>query len=259
MKMDKELKNHILKLLKQEKRLDGRKPLEYRQPITVEYGVSSTAEGSAKVQIEETIVMAGVKLSVETPYPDTPDSGNLMVGVELLPLSNPDFESGPPSIYAIELGRVVDRGIRESKAIDTKKLCIKEGEKVWAVILDICPINDAGNLFDASALAAIAALKDAKFPEYKDDKIDYKTKTKEGLPLTTIPVSVTVRKVGDAFFIDSTSEEEDAIDARLTVAIDDKGNIVALQKGGDEAVTSEEVDKMVGIALEKEKELRSKL
>jgi exosome complex component RRP42 len=38
-----------------------------------------------------------------------------MVGCELLPISHPSIESGPPGIDAIEIGRVIDRGIRESK------------------------------------------------------------------------------------------------------------------------------------------------
>jgi len=254
--MDMELKGHIAQLLSKGKRMDGRKPLEYRQPISIECGVSETAEGSAKVQIGDTIVIAGVKLSVETPYPDTPDQGSLMVGAELLPLSNPEFEVGAPGIEAIELGRVVDRGIRESKSIDVKKLCIKEGEKAWTVMVDICTINDSGNLFDASALAAVAAIRDARFPEYKDDKIDYKVKTDERIPLQKTPISVTVRKIGDSLFVDPNSEEEKATEARLTVAIDEDGYIIALQKGGDKAVTAEDVDAMIGIALDKEKELR---
>lgn len=255
--MDTELKNHIAQLMSKGKRIDGRKPLEYRQPIALEYGVIETAEGSAKVQIGDTVVIAGVKLGVEKPYPDTPNTGSLMVGAELLPLSNPDFEVGAPGFEAIELGRVVDRGIRESKAIDTKKLCIKEGEKVWIVMIDICTINDAGNLFDASALAAVAAIKDTRFPKYENEKIDYKIKTEQGLPLNKVPVSVTVRKIGNTFFIDSNSEEEKATDARLTVAIDEDGNLVALQKGGDKAISAQDVDEMIGIALDKEKELRT--
>ena len=257
MKMDKELKGHIAQLLSKEKRIDGRKPLEYRQPISIEYGVSETAEGSARVQMGDTVVIAGVKLSVETPYPDTPDQGSLMVGAELLPLSNPDFEVGAPGVEAIELGRVVDRGIRESKAIDVKELCIKTGEKAWTVMVDICTINDAGNLLDVSALAAIAAIRDARFPEYKDEKIDYHVKTSNSIPLQKTPISVTVRKIGNSFLIDPNTEEEKVIDARLTVAIDEDGYIVALQKGGDKAVTAEDVDAMVGIALDKEKELRA--
>src|SRR3989339_1783849 len=103
----------------------------------------------------------GNKRKVGEPYPDNPDEGTIIVGAELLPLSNPDFELGPPSIEAVELARVADRGIRESKCIDFKKLCIEEGEKAWFLLIDIVTINDAGNLSDASSLAALAALKDA--------------------------------------------------------------------------------------------------
>lgn len=127
--INKEIKKHVAELLKKDAREDGRKALEYRQPITVKTKIADTAEGSAEVQIGETIVQAGVKLSIGTPYPDTPDEGCLMVGAELLPMSNPEFESGPPGIQAIELGRVVDRGIRESKAIDNKKIVHRSRRK----------------------------------------------------------------------------------------------------------------------------------
>ena len=147
--MYRELRSHIISLLDANTRLDGRKFNEYRTPIEIEYGVVKTAEGSARVKIGETDVMVGVKLEVGEPYPDTPNEGTIIVGAELLPMSNPEFEPGPPGIQAIELARVVDRGIRESKALDFKKLCITPGEKIWIVIIDICPINDAGNLFDA--------------------------------------------------------------------------------------------------------------
>ena len=36
-----------------------------------------------------------------------------------------NFDIGRPGIEAIELARVIDRGIRESGFIDFKKLCIK--------------------------------------------------------------------------------------------------------------------------------------
>src|SRR3989338_4890943 len=151
--MYRELRSHILGLLDANTRLDGRKLTEYRKPITVEYGVVKTAEGSARVKIGETDIIVGVKLEVGEPYPDTPNEGTIIVGAELLPMSNPEFEPGPPQIQAIELARVVDRAIRESKALDFKKLCIEKGEKIWMVIIVIFPINDAGNLFDAASLA----------------------------------------------------------------------------------------------------------
>src|SRR3989344_3156166 len=158
-------KEIIAELAKQNKRLDGRSLTEYRKPITIETDISWTAEGSAKVQIGNTVVMAGVKLALEKPDNDTPEEGGMMVNAELLPLSSPDYEPGPPGIKAIELARVIDRGIREAKAVDMKKLCIKVGEKAWFMTIDIITINDDGNLSDAAGLAALAALKSARFPK----------------------------------------------------------------------------------------------
>ena len=254
-----ELRSHIISLLSAGTRLDGRKLTEYRKPIEVEEGVTKTAEGSARVKIGETDVIVGVKLEVGEPYPDTPNEGTIIVGAELLPLSNPEFELGPPGIQAIELARVVDRGIRESKAIDFKKLCIEDGKKIWMVIIDICPINDAGNLFDASSLAAMAALKNTKFPAFDGEKVDYKQKTGKKLELEKVPMAVTVIKIGDKFIVDPDTEEEKAIDARLTVSSIEDGTLCALQKGGDSPLTMEEIDKMLDIGVEKGKELRKYL
>jgi len=249
------IREHILKLFESETRLDGRKLIDYR-PVKVEVDITNTAEGSSRVKIGATDVMVGVKVEVMEPYPDTPNEGSIMVGAELLPLSSPNFEAGPPSVQAVELARIVDRGIRESKSLDFKKLCIKEGEKIWMIIVDIISINDAGNLPDASALAAITALKNMKFPEYKDDKIDYKKKTSKGLDLKDLPLSVTVIKIGNKFIVDPDSDEEKAIDARLTVASLSDGTLCAMQKGGDYPLTAEDISKMVDIGVEKGKELR---
>jgi len=253
--MHEELRNEIISLLSKQVRLDGRKPDQYRN-ISIETGVSKNAEGSARVKIGETEVIAGVKMEVMTPYPDTPDQGSLMVNVELYPMSSPEFESGPPDSYSIELARVTDRGIRESKCIDTKKLCIKEGEKAWTVVIDVCTMNDSGNLFDAISLAATAALKSAVFPTFDGEKIDYKHKTDKKIPLNKLPVTVTVFKYGNHLMIDPTNEEDKIYDSRLTVSVLENGNICSLQKGGNEAVTQDDAIRMIELAREKSKELR---
>ncbi len=257
--MYKELRNHIISLLNVKIRIDGRSLTEYRKPIEIHYGVSKTAEGSAQVKIGETEIIVGVKMEVTEPYPDTPDEGTIIVGAELLPLSNPEFELGPPGIQAIELARVVDRGIRESRAINFKKLCIEPGKKVWTLLIDICTLNDAGNLVDASSLGALAALRDARFPKYDGEKVDYKERTNQGLPLEKIPIAVTVVKIGNGFIIDPDIEEEKVIDSRLTVSSIDDNILCALQKGGDYPLTMEDIDEMIKIGIEKGNELRKYL
>ena len=251
----------IALLAKENKRLDGRKLTEYRQPIKIETNISWTAEGSAKVQIGETVVMAGVKMAIEKPYNDTSDEGGIMVNAELLPMSSSEYENGPPGKKAIELARVVDRGIREAKALDLKKLCIEPGEKAWFVSIDIITINDAGNLFDTAGLAALAALRSAKFPtvDPQTGAIDYKNKTDKSLPLLKEPLPITIYKLNGQFLIDPTAEEEKAYDARLTIASDAKGTISALQKGGEAPLTISDVSAMVDIATEKAKFLRAEL
>lgn len=256
--MNDEIKQHIRNAVRSGTRLDGRKPLELR-PIKIETGFISTAEGSARVKFGDAEVLAGVKMAIEKPYPDTPEDGVLMVNSELLPLSHPDFESGPPSIESIETARVIDRGIRESKALDTKKLCITKAEKVWTIAIDVVPINYDGNLIDMGGFAAILALKSTTMPEVKDGVVDYHKKSKTKLELKSIPIPITVGKIGDIYIVDPSFEEEKALDGRLTITTLDENKLCALQKGGNSPLTQKDIDKMVEIAFEKAAELRKKV
>src|SRR4030066_1930553 len=139
------------------KRLDGRGLTDYRE-FTIEEGLIERAEGSARIRLGKTEVLVGVKIETGEPFPDTPNDGVLTVNAELVPFASPNFEPGPPDENSIELARIVDRGIRESHMIDTSKLCIEPGKNVFVVFVDVYVLNHDGNLIDASALAAVAAL-----------------------------------------------------------------------------------------------------
>jgi exosome complex component RRP42 len=249
---------HVKELVGKGKRLDGRAFDRYRD-IVLEVGTNKCADGFARVKFGDTEILAGIKMEVGTPYPDTPDEGALVVNAELLPLSNPKYEPGPPGIDSIELARVVDRGIRESKAIDMKKLCIEEGEKCWIVSIDIIPLNSDGNLFDAAGLAAIAALRNATFPKYEDGILYSRERTDEPVPVTKTPIPVTVSKISNNLLVDLSEDEEDAVDARLTIAVAGDKEICAMQKGGENPLTTEEISLMIDIAFEKSKMLGKKL
>lgn len=255
---DPETKAHVIRCLQKGIRYDGRKADQFRA-IKIERGVSGSAEGSAIVHIGDTQVIVGVKLSVETPYADRPDEGNIMVNAELLPLSSSEFEPGPPGPYAVEVARVTDRGIREAHAIDVHQLVIEKGVKVWSVAIDVCTLNDNGGLIDAAALGALAAIEDTKFPMYSEGKIDFKTKTDKKLPIVVQPLAVTVYKIGPYLLVDPLPEEEKVAEARLTITTTENGKVCSLQKGGDQSLTIDEIDQMVAISLEKGKEIRKLL
>lgn len=253
--MNQAIKEHIVEALKKGVRLDGRKLDEFR-PITIEVGVVGNAEGSAKVTCGDTELIAGVKMGLGSPFPDRPNDGALMVNAEFSPLSNPEFESGPPSIDSIEASRVIDRGIRESGSIDEKKLCVKAGEKVWIANVDVYPINFDGNFIDIGGIAGIAAVKNAVFPGIKDNMADYKHLTKNKLPVSQTPIPVTVVKIGEHMLVDPTQAEMDASDCRLTITTIDNGDVCSLQKGGDATLTVKEVETMIDLSIKKGKEIR---
>ncbi|HTX44201.1 MAG TPA: exosome complex protein Rrp42 [Methanocella sp.] len=246
-------RDYIYSLANQGDRADGRKFDEFR-PLSVEVGVISKAEGSARVKIGESQVVVGVKVQPGEPFPDTPDTGVIITNLELVPLASPTFETGPPREDAIELARVVDRGVRESKAIDLSKLCIESGQKVWMVFIDVHVLDHDGNLMDAASLGAIAALMNAKIPNSR-----FGMGEDAKLPLDDIPVGITAVKIGNAIMLDPGLDEENVATCKLTVITNKEGDLAGMQKSGVGTLTPDEVKYIVHIAREKANVLREKL
>ena len=246
----------IAELTSHGKRLDERGLNDFRE-VQLEVGVIERAEGSARVRLGKTEVMVGIKIEIGEPFSDVPNQGVLTVNAELVPLASPKFEPGPPNENAIELARVVDRGIRESKAISTEKLCIIPGKKVFIVFVDLWVLNHDGNLIDASAMAALDALLNTKIFNYeiKDDEIKIKPGYTQ-LPIVDHPIAVTFAKINDNFVVDPWLVEEQVMDARFTITIDKDGKICSLQKGGYGYFSMEKILEAAKIAQQKAEELR---
>ncbi|MAG22272.1 MAG: RNA-binding protein [Candidatus Diapherotrites archaeon] len=246
-----------VKLIKEGKRIDGRALDEYRK-IDIQNHISETAEGSAIVNLGKTRIVAGTKMILGTPYPDSQDQGTISVGAELFPIASPSFEFGPPKAAAIELSRVIDRGIRESKSIDFKDLCITEGEQVWIVFVDLYTMNDDGNFFDAGSIAALSAMLETKIPKVEDGKI-VKKEYSGKLKLSKKPLLCTFAKIANKIVIDPTLVEEKAQDARFSVSTADDKHLCAFQKGEQGSFTRSEIDECIEIAFKRGKEIRKTL
>ncbi len=246
------LTTHILDLAADGRRLDGRGPDEYR-PITTEPGFVSTADGSALIRLGQTRVLAGIKLEPGKPFPDTPNAGVLTTNAELIPLSSPTFEPGPPQPGAIEVSRVVDRAIRAAETIDLTRLCVTPGEKTWVCYVDVHVLEHAGNLIDASLLAAVTALSNATVPAKRFEVAS------EDYPLDVlhVPIECTFVRLGDTIMVDPTFEEEHAAQGRLTVATDETGRVVAMQKGLVGAFSPDDVKAVARRAFAHGERLRS--
>lgn len=62
----------------------------------------------------QTHVMGFVTAQLVQPYKDRPNEGTLSIFTEFSPMADPSFEPGRPGEAAVELGRVIDRGLRWS-------------------------------------------------------------------------------------------------------------------------------------------------
>ncbi|MBN2154787.1 MAG: exosome complex protein Rrp42 [Candidatus Lokiarchaeota archaeon] len=252
-------RKYILDLLKQGKRMDGRGFLDFRE-VRIDDDLIPKAEGSASVHLGDSFIITGIKYDVGTPFPDSPDEGVATCMAEFIPFASPMFESGPPDVEAVEVARVVDRGIRHGDCIEYKKLCIKAGELVYILFIDMYVMNHAGNLIDTGAISSMTALLTTKLPTAKIE--DGKAVWNGGymlVPINQIPLSVTFGRIQDYVFVDPVIDEELVLDGRVSFAVNEKGQICSMQKSGEITWTEEELIKYSKIAVEKVNELRNKL
>lgn len=241
------------------KRLDGR-DLDQIRPIEIEVGLIKKANGSARVKLGNTEVVAGVKVETGEPFEGLENKGALILSAEVLPTASPYIEPGPPDEETVELARVVDRGIRESEMLDLTKLVLISGEIVYVIFVDCSVINADGNLFDATSYAVVSALLDSKLPvfEIRDRKV-VDTGEKQNPPITTLPVSITSVRIDDSIILDPTAEEEACMDSRITITTNSDHNFAAIQKGSTGAFTVEQLKRAAATARIKGEEIRVKI
>lgn len=252
------LHDRVYELLAEDKRLDGRTPQDIRK-IDIKTNVIQKAEGSAMVSMGATRIIAGVKVGIGEPYSDRPNEGVFTVNAELLPLASKSFEPGPPSQEGVELARIVDRSVRESRAIDLEKLCLIPGQKAYIIFTDFYVLDYDGNYFDPAVLAAVAALSTARLPKYKVAKGQLEKK-EETIPLSlrTTPVSITIGLIKDKMLVDPSLAEQSSLDASLVVTFDSEGNMCAVQKNSSGYIPLDQMKNILTVAKERTDFIRSR-
>ncbi|KAI0492424.1 hypothetical protein KFK09_026696 [Dendrobium nobile] len=246
-------------------RVDGRSPVDYRQ-LTIKFG---REDGSSEVQLGETHVIGLVSGQIVQPYRDRPNEGTLAIFTEFSPMADPAFEPGRPGEFAIELGRLIDRGLRESRAVDMESLCIVAGKSVWAIRVDLHILDNGGNLIDTANIAALAALLTYRKPECTlggengQDVVVHDPEVREPLPLIIhhMPVAVTFAffNEGDAMVIDPTHKEEAIMGGRMTATLNSNGDVCAVQKAGGDGVSLSVITHCLRLAALKAVDITSKI
>ncbi|XP_068648526.1 exosome complex component RRP45A-like isoform X3 [Aristolochia californica] len=186
-----------------------------------------------------------------------------------LVLWDPSFEPGRPGEFAVELGRIIDRGLRESRAVDTESLCVLPGKLVWAIRVDLHILDNGGNLVDAANVAALAALSTFRRPECTlggedgQEIVVHPPEVKDPLPLIIhhLPIAVTFAFFdnGNILVVDPTYKEEAIMGGKMTVTMNSNGDVCAIQKAGGEGVLQSVIMQCLRISAVKAADITTKI
>jgi exosome complex component RRP45 len=166
-------------------------------------------------------------MQVVEPSSHRPAEGVIRYSVEFSPMAAPSFQAGRPLPAAVEVLRVVERALKESRAVETESLCIVAGEKVWAVRVDITVLDHCGNIADAVAFAALASLLHFRKPhvEVIGSEVTIHTlqsHAPDALSVHHRPVCVSFAFVGEGAetaAVDPSLVEEEVAVGSLTMAL----------------------------------------
>jgi len=221
-------------------RNDGRSKSDYRC-MELETKLMDQVHGSARLRIGNTDVLVGVKVEIDSPYPDSPNSGKLEFFVDCSANATPSFEGRGGEELANEISNVLALAYQSPEAMDLTQLSILPHKKCWKLYVDILILECGGNLFDAIAAAVKAALYSTEIPKVKGAMLDggeadivlsddiYESWR---LDATNFPILVTLCKIGDNCVVDPTSEEEMCSSASVVVSVLPNGRISSIIKMG---------------------------
>jgi len=247
---------YIQQGIEQNVRYDGRARLDYR-PFSVQLDAVPTANGSARIKLDNTDVTVAVKVEIQEPGYSTPSQGSIVCSVDCSPSVSLEYEGLGSQNVNTQLSCDLERILCDSHTIDLKQLCIIPGKQVWVLYVDALVLDSGGNVLDALFLAAKAALKHTKIPAVdvvegdkvgelqiavSDDPFESKSLT---LDNDKIPICVSLVKIGSCVVVDPCIDEESCMAARITVALNRVGNICGIHKAGNGGVAPAAMKEMI--------------
>ncbi|XP_072979050.1 uncharacterized protein [Typha angustifolia] len=245
----------------QDLRSDGRRGHQFRS-ISVETGVIPQANGSARVRLGATDVIASIKAELGRPSLLQPDKGKVSIFVDCSPLATPIFEGRGGEELSSELSVALQRCFLGGRSgagagINLSSLIVVEGKVCWDLYIDGLVISSDGNLLDALSAAIKVALSNTGIPKVNvvlaalpDEQPEFDISDEEFLQFDTsgVPVVVTLTEVGRRYIVDATSEEESHMSSAVSVSVNRHGHICGLTKRGGAPLDPSIISDMISVA-----------
>ncbi|GAB2240321.1 hypothetical protein Droror1_Dr00020839 [Drosera rotundifolia] len=265
-------KHFIQAGIAQDLRCDGRRRRTYR-PLSVETSAIPQANGSAKVRLGETEVIASVKAELGKPSASQPDKGKVFINIDCSSTASPAFEGRGGEEFSSELALALQRCLLGSNSgagagIDRTALCVSEGKICWDLYIDGLVVGSDGNVLDALGAAIKAALSNTGIPKVliaaavadgEQPEVDVSDEEFQQFDTSAVPVIVTLTKVGMHYIVDATTEEESHMSSAISISINKKGHICGLTKRGGAGLDPSVIHDMISVAKHVSEEFMNKL
>ncbi|CAI4221543.1 unnamed protein product [Auanema sp. JU1783] len=207
-------------------RNDGRGCEDFR-PIIVERGALSSTDGSARVRLDTTDILVGVKCDLQF-FEDglVPDS-RLRFSVDCSANASPQFEGKGGDLFAEDIVSMLEAVYDNSYILpDIKKLQVSPNH-CWIIYVDIVILQYGGNIADACSIGTIAALNNTQICVVNPRPADANRMTIElpdsgetwSLNIEKLPILITVSKVGTANIVDCCTNEEACVKSALVIGV----------------------------------------
>ena len=196
--------------------------------MELELDIVSHAAGSARLRLANTDVLVGVKAEIDVPKPEKPNCGKIEFFVDCSANATPDFEGRGGDDLAMEISNIMAKAYTSQQTFNLEALCIMARQQCWKLYVDILILECGGNLFDAVSLATKAALFNTRIPRVStammdggsvdlilsDDPYDC-----DRIDIETVPLLVTMCKIGDHCIVDPSAEEEKCSSSSIVVGV----------------------------------------
>ncbi|KAJ3415701.1 hypothetical protein HDV05_004379 [Chytridiales sp. JEL 0842] len=256
-------------------RADARSRADSR-PFTFETGLITQASGSCRIKVQGgTDVLVGIKVEIgsiegeeDGQGPETGgdeeeggevrdvkrrDRGRVVCNVECASSAMRNFDNREVEDMTLEYSEMMNRVLNgDHGGLNLQSLCIIPGSTCWVIYVDALILDYGGNLLDTIFMATRGALQNTLIPKvtveesgghYEFDVEDEETEVLEGWE--DVPVLTTLYKIGARHIIDPSPLEELCASARLSVAVNRKGNVCAIQKGGKGGIEPSLLSEMI--------------
>ncbi|KAK6746143.1 hypothetical protein RB195_012325 [Necator americanus] len=244
----------ILEGFAENQRLDGRTLSDFRQ-VKLVVGAQC---GTALCTIGETKVLCAVSASLTEPRSNRPNKGFVVVDVDMSPMGNPANEHNRLGERGLELTRLLELVLRDSRCIDVESLCVRAHKEVWKLRVDVRILDDDGGLLDCASVAAVAALHHFRRPNVTvqpHHTIIHSEYEQALVPLNIyhmpICVSFGFTKTGDYVVIDPTDKERQCLYGCLVIACNKRREVCALHQSTNLILSTGTIESCVMRAMQR--------